>query len=142
MQVQHQRLCRGARETSRGSRCPCLCYSSCHWGETSPTQFDPQAFLVAGGSKDGQQENFLSTVLMLLPGARAWTDIASLPGVSVGIKNISRTKHNSFSLVGVYSHPLTSLFLKCFLDSGGRASNVRGMIWISGGLHGLVEVNE
>ena len=35
-----------------------------------------QAFLVAGG-RDGS--NYLSSVLTLLPGATAWTPLASLP---------------------------------------------------------------
>ena len=36
-----------------------------------------QAFVVAGGLTDG--DNHLSSVLTLLPGAPAWTPLASLP---------------------------------------------------------------
>ena len=36
-----------------------------------------QAFVVAGGREDGS--NYLSSVLTLLPGAPAWTPLASLP---------------------------------------------------------------
>ena len=36
-----------------------------------------QAFVVAGGYTD--ESNYLSSVLTLLPGAPAWTPIASLP---------------------------------------------------------------
>ena len=58
----------------------CLRCSSYHWGETSPTHLlnlcTLQAFVVAGGS-DGS--NLLSSVLTLLPGATAWTPLASLP---------------------------------------------------------------
>ena len=37
-----------------------------------------QAFIVAGGSAQGQTTDFVAT---LLPGARAWTDLAPLPTV-------------------------------------------------------------
>ena len=55
--------------------------ASYHWGETSPTHLlnlcTLQAFVVAGG-RDGS-DNYLSSVLTLLPGAEIWTPLASLP---------------------------------------------------------------
>ena len=55
-----------------------MCCSSCHWGESNPTHLLNlclQAFLVAGGWTLG----LTSSVVTLLPGATAWTPLASLP---------------------------------------------------------------
>ena len=43
-----------------------------------------QAFVVAGGREDGF--NYLSSVLTLLPGAPAWTPLASLPRALSGAR--------------------------------------------------------
>ena len=42
-----------------------------------------QTFVVAGGATDGWN-NYLSSVLILLPGAPDWTPLAYLPGKLVG----------------------------------------------------------
>ena len=84
-QVQCQRICRGAPPTAGGEIQPCLLFTSNHWGETSPTHLlnlcTLQAFVVAGGHSGPLTygSNDLSSVLTLLPGATAWTPLASLP---------------------------------------------------------------
>ena len=61
----------------------CL-FCSSHWGEINPTQYflTLQAYLVAGGFSSASS----SSVLTLLPGATAWTPIASLPRALVGAR--------------------------------------------------------
>ena len=83
-----------------------------------------QAFVVAGGRKD--ISNILSSVLTLLPGAEAWTSLASLPRPLTAAR--ASVVGGKIRLVGGYDGESTrsEVMVKCAYDlENDTTSNIR-----------------